>query len=196
MALRMAVLSLLAALAVGTESEMWGPADGVKAFAALEAALTKITSIHMSTEESKHAEKVAADVRAAIKVVESNSTNFTKAQRNAKIGQAVKELMELQAEFKPRKQLSQEEAKKRMAELQEELKAKKDLLAKEESMIKLYTLQKELAEKKLQLQKLIEKKEQAENAKKSGAAEAAEDAKLADKLMKLSGDLAKTDKKA
>merc|ERR1719326_2083388 len=185
MALRIAVLSLLAALAVGTDTEMWGPADGVKAFAALEAALTKITSIHMSAEESKHAEKVAADVRAAIKVVESNSTNFTKAQRNEKIGQAVKELMELQAEFKPRKQLSQEEAKQKMAELEKQLKAKKDLLAKEESMIKLYTLQKELAEKKLQLQKLIEKKEQAENAKKSGAAEAAEEAKFVAKFMNL-----------
>merc|ERR1719352_2255123 len=142
MTLRMAVLSLLAAVAVGTDTEMWGPADGVKAFAALEAALTKITSIHMSAEESKHAEKVAADVRAAIKVVESNSTNFTKSQKNAKVGQAVQELMELQAEFKPRKQLSQEEAKKKMADLEQQLKAKKELLAKEESMIKLYTLQK------------------------------------------------------
>merc|ERR1719156_312851 len=115
MALRIAVLSLLAALAVGTDTEMWGPADGVKAFAVLETALNKITSIHMSTEESKHAEKVAADVRAAIKVIESNSTNFTKAQRNAKIGQAVKELMELQSEFKPKKQLSEEDMKARMA---------------------------------------------------------------------------------
>jgi ribonuclease Y len=196
MALRMAVVSLLAALAVGTETEMWGPADGVKAFAVLETALNKITSIHMSDEESKHAEKVAADVRAAIKVVESNNTNLTKAQRNEKIGQAVQELMELQAEFKPRKQLSQEEAKKRMAELEQQLKAKKELLAKEESMIKLYTLQKELAEKKLQLQKLIEKKEQSEAAKKSGAAEAADEAKFASKIMNLSSDLAKTDKKA
>jgi len=196
MALRMAVISLLAALAVGTETEMWGPADGVKALAVIEAALTKITSIHMSSEESKHAEKVAADVRAAIKVVESNSTNLTKAQRNAKVGQAVKELMELQAEFKPKNQLSQEEAKARMAELEKQLKAKKELLAKEESMMKLYTLQKELAEKKLQLQKLIEKKEQADAAKKSGAADAAEEAKLVSKLMNLTGDLAKTDKKA
>merc|ERR1719515_627285 len=121
MTLRITVLSLLAALAAGTETEMWGPADGVKAFAALEQALNKITSIHMSTEESKHAEKVAADVRSAIKVVESNSTNLTKAHRNAKIGTAVKELMELQAEFKPRKQLSQEEVKQKMAELEKQL---------------------------------------------------------------------------
>merc|ERR1719463_535389 len=86
--------------------------------------------------------------------------------------------------------------KAKMDKLEEEMKAKKELLAKEESMIKLYTLQKELAEKKLQLQKLIEKKEQAEAAKKSGAAEAAEETALVNKLMKLSGDLAKTDKKA
>jgi len=154
----MAVLSLLATLLLATDTTMWGPADGVKAFAALETALDKITSIHMSPEESKHAEKVAADVRNAIKVVESNATNITKAQRNAKIGAAVQELMELQAEFKPRKQLTSEEAKAKLAELEKNLNAKKELLAKEESMIKLYTLQKELAEKKLQLQNLIAKK--------------------------------------
>merc|ERR1719261_2390612 len=169
------------------DSEMWGPADGVKAFAALESALNKITSIHMSAEESKHAEKVAADVRDAIKVIESNSTNLTKAQRQAKIGAAVKELMQLQAEFKPKAQLSAEQRKAKLAQLEKDLKAKKELLAKEENMIKLYTLQKELAQKKLQLQNLIEKKDQAENAKKNGAADAAEEAVLVGKLMKMTG---------
>merc|ERR1719420_1076193 len=101
MGLRTAVVALLAATAAGMDSEMWGPADGVKAFAALEQALNKITSIHMSAAESKHAEKVASDVRKAIAVVESKS-NLTKAERNEKIGTAVKELMELQAEFKPK----------------------------------------------------------------------------------------------
>jgi len=196
MGLRIVVLGLFAATGMGMDSEMWGPADGVKAFAALESALNKITSIHMSSEESKHAEKVAADVRAAIKVVESNSTNLTKAQRNAKIGTAVKELMELQAEFKPAKLLSEEERRAKLAELEKNLKAKKELLAKEEQMIKLYTLQKELAEKKLQLQNLIAKKEKAEEAKKSGAADAAEEVQFAAKLLNMAGDLAKTDKKA
>jgi len=194
--LRTSFLSLLATLAVGMDTEMWGPADGVKAFAALETALDKITSIHMSPEESKHAEKVAADVRNAIKVVESNSTNITKAQRNEKIGAAVKELMQLQADFKPKKQLTSDEAKAKLAELMKNLNAKKGELAKEESMIKLYTLQKELAEKKLQLENLIEKKEQSEASKKSGAADAAEETALVGKLMKLTGDLAKADKKA
>merc|ERR1719160_867064 len=145
---------------------------------------------------SKHAEKVAADVRAAIKVVESNSTKLTKTERNQKIGAAVKELMELQAEFKPKARLSAEETKAKLAELEKNLKAKKELLAKEEQMIKLYTLQKELAEKKLQLQNLIAKKEQSEAAKKSGAADAAEEAKFVSKFMNLTNDLAKTDKKA
>lgn len=192
----MAVVGLLAALAVGTDSEMWTPHDGVKAFAALESALNKITSIHMSAEESKHAEKVAADVRDAIKVIESNSTNLTKAQRQAKIGAAVKELMQLQAEFKPKAQLSEEQRKAKLAQLEKDLKAKKELLAKEENMIKLYTLQKELAEKKLQLQNLIEKKEQAEAAKKSGAADAAEEVKFVSKMFDVTKDLAKADKKA
>lgn len=192
----MAVVGLLAALAVGTDSEMWTPHDGVKAFAALESALNKITSIHMSAEESKHAEKVAADVRDAIKVIESNSTNLTKAQRQAKIGAAVKELMQLQAEFKPKAQLSEEQRKAKLAQLEKDLKAKKELLAKEENMIKLYTLQKELAQKKLQLQNLIEKKEQAEAAKKSGAADAAEEVKFVSKMFDVTKDLAKADKKA
>merc|ERR1719261_678132 len=178
------------------DSEMWGPADGVKAFAALESALNKITSIHMSAEMQKHAEKVAVDVRDAIKVIESNSTNLTKAQRQAKIGAAVKELMQLQAEFKPKAQLSEEQRKAKLAQLEKDLKAKKELLAKEENMIKLYTLQKELAQKKLQLQNLIEKKEQAEAAKKSGAADAAEEVKFVSKMFDVTKDLAKADKKA
>merc|ERR1719235_1529475 len=172
--------------------DMWGPADGVKAFAVLEQALDKITKIHMSPEESKHAEKVATDVRKAITVVESKS-NLTKAQRNEKIGTAIKELMELQAEFKPKKHMTEEEKKAKLAQLEKDLKAKKELLAKEESMIKLYTLQKELAEKKLQLQNLIEKKQQQEANQKSGAADAAEELAFTSRLMKLSGDLAKTD---
>lgn len=192
----MAVVGLLAALAVGTDSEMWTPHDGVKAFAALESALNKITSIHMSAEMQKHAEKVAVDVRDAIKVIESNSTNLTKAQRQAKIGAAVKELMQLQAEFKPKAQLSAEQRKAKLAQLEKDLKAKKELLAKEENMIKLYTLQKELAQKKLQLQNLIEKKEQAEAAKKSGAADAAEEVKFVSKMFDVTKDLAKADKKA
>merc|ERR1719191_1207304 len=104
--------------------------------------------------------------------------------------------MELQAEFKPKARLSAEETKAKLAELEKNLKAKKELLAKEEQMIKLYTLQKELAEKKLQLQNLIEKKEQAENAKKSGAADAAEEPQLTTKLMKLTGEFSKVDQKA
>lgn len=189
----MVVVGLVAAFAAGTDSEMWGPADGVKAFAALEQALDKITSIHMSADMSKHANKVAADVRAAISMVESNSTKLTKAQKNEKIGAAVKELMELQADFKPKMTMTAEEKKAKLAQLEKDLKAKKELLAKEESMIKLYTLQKELAEKKLQLQNLIEKKQQQEANQKSGAADAAEELAFTSRLMKLSGDLAKTD---
>merc|ERR1719375_213552 len=56
-------------------------------------------------------------------------------------------------------------------------------------MIKLATLQKELAEKKLQLQKLIEEKNSAAADSKADASDAKEEKALVDKLSKLTQDL-------
>jgi len=180
-----------------------------KGFGVLEAALVKITSLpHMSPELSKKAHVVAADVREAITAVESNATNLTKAQRNEKIGGAVKELMALQSDLaKDMKSKNEKLAKlenstddqkrEKLTKLQSEIAEKKKELLKDESMIKLYTLQKELAEKKLQLEKLIEKKNQAQSSKTATAEDAKDESALVGKLMKLTGSLANvTDKKA
>lgn len=180
---------------------MWGPSDSMKAFGAIESALEKVTSLHMSPDESKKAHKVAEDVRNAIAAVESNHTNMTKAQRNEKIAGAMQELQGLAVDLKNAKKVhfmndKQIEAKEEhLKELKAEMEKKKEELAKDESMIKLYTLQKELAMKKLQLQKLIEKKNEAKASKESGAANVKAESALVDKLTKLTGSLP-SDKKA
>jgi len=209
MAPHSAVFALLVAVSSGSrisqDFQMWKPSDSVKGFGVLEAALVKITSLHMSPELSKKAHGVADDVRNAITAMESNATNLTKAQRNEKIGAAVQELMGLQGDLKAVAQKkeaqlansTEEQKHERLTKLESELAEKKKELLKDESMIKLYTLQKELAEKKLQLEKLIEKKNQSKSGKAATAEDAKEESALVGKLMKLTGSLANvTDKKA
>merc|ERR1719453_1777093 len=121
-------MALLMFPTLGLAEDMWGPSDSVKALDVVEKALTKITSIHMSPEESKRANHVADDVRKAISAVESSS-NLTKVERNAKIGSALKELADLEGDFKQVKEvgLSDKKAdvKAKMAKLQKELAEKK-----------------------------------------------------------------------
>jgi hypothetical protein len=190
------VCAVLVALASGAEEEMWGPSDSVKAFGAMEAALKKITSLPASPEMSKKAHKVADDVRGAIAFVESHQ-NITKAQKNEKIAAAMKELQGYAMDLQKSTEVLQSEEKKmeHLKDLKSQLAEKKKELLKDESMIKLYTLQKELAEKKLQLQKLIEKKNQAKASKSALAEDAKAESALVGKLMKLTGSLP-TDKKA
>jgi len=195
---RVAIFTILMALASGAEEEMWGPSDSVKAFGAIEAALKKVTSLPMSPEESKKAHHIADDVRSAIAFVESNH-NMTKAQKNEKIAGAMKELQGLAMDLKKAKEAfeggSDDKKVEHLKELKAELAEKKKELLKDESMIKLYTLQKELAEKKLQLQKLIEKKNKAKASKGALAEDAKAEGALVGKLMKLTGSLP-ADKKA
>jgi len=193
MAPRSAMLALLMVLASGLEEEVWGPTDGVKAFDAIEKALTKVvaTGSRMSLEQSKKAKNVADDVRKAIAVVESKS-NLTKAQKKATMGSAVKELMDLEVDFKKENEamLSGKLGNEKLDKLRAELAEKKHELVQDEAQIKLATLQKELLEKKMQLQKLIEKKQQSEASKSAQAVDAKAEAALVDKLMNLSGSLA------
>jgi len=175
---------------------MWGPDDSVKAFDVIEAALTKVTSLKMSPEESKKAHQVADDVRNTIHEIESNK-NMTKVQKNAKVAEAMKELQSLSMDLqKSNEALANENQKfEHLKELKAELAKKKEELQKDEAMIKFYKLKKELAEKKLQLQKLIEKKNKAKASKESDAEDAKAESALVYKLMKLKGSLP-ADKKA
>merc|ERR1719321_1233231 len=99
--------------------------------------------------------------------------------------------MSLQSDFKALASPANAEAamKTKMATLQKQLAEKKKELEKDEAMIKLATLQKELMEKKLQLQKLIEEKNAAAANGKADAADAKEEKALVDKLSKVTHDL-------
>jgi len=199
------IFAIFAVFASGVEEEMWGPDDTVKAFDVIETALKKVTSMKMSPDMSKKAHKVADDVRSTMTAIESNK-NMTKVQKNEKVAEAMKELQSLAMDLQKSNEALEKQHEKddlanehqkeeHLKELKVELEAKKKELLKDEAMIKLYKLKKELAEKKLQIQKLIEKKNKANAAKESGAEEAKAEGALVSKLMKLK-DSVPTDKKA
>lgn len=174
---------------------MWGPSDSVKAFDAIESALKKVTDMKMSPDASTKAHKIAEDVRSAVTAVESNNTNMTKAQKHERIAGAMKELQGLAVDLFEAQPAADDQKARHLRELKEELAKKKHELEKDESMIKLYTLQKELAAKKLQLQKLIEEKNQAQVSKEALAEDSKAESKLIRKLMNLTGSMP-ADKKA
>jgi DNA repair exonuclease SbcCD ATPase subunit len=153
----------------------------------------------VSPEASTKVHKVTEDVRSAVMAVESNSTNMTKAQKHERIAGVMKELQGLAVDlFQPAADADVDvvdQKAKHLRELKEELAKKKHELEKDESMIKLYTLQKELATKKLQLEKLIEKKNNAQASKKALAEDSKAEIKLVGKLMNLTGSMP-ADKKA
>merc|ERR1719162_58752 len=78
----------------------------------------------------------------------------------------------------------------RMAALQAQLASKKVELAKDEKEIKLYTLQKALAEKKLELEDLLEQKMKQKNGKMEDTQEAKETKAVVEKLTDLAKNLA------
>lgn len=195
---RYSFVALFVVLASGFDDAVWSPTDGVQALDAVEKALAKVVALpHMTAEQSKKAKHVADDVHKAIAAVESKS-NLTKAERNAKVGAAVQELADLENDFNNvnKQEVAGKQAalKAKLSKLEEQLADKKKELAKDEAAIKLATLQKLLAQKKLELQKLIQKKAQAEASKKSDAADAAQEGILVQKLMKVAGNLAKVGK--
>jgi len=174
-------LALFAALVSGADESVWGPADGVKALDAVEKAIDRIVAApNLSAEQLKQAKHVAEDVKKDIEEVESSKT-LSKAERQAKVGAALKELMGLKDEFSRPQNKTAIESK--LATLQKELSEKKQALEKEESMIKLLNLQKSLAEKKMELQKLLEKKHESDMSKKSTEEEAGEESAMAGKLL-------------
>jgi len=179
--LALCALALFAALVSGADESVWGPADGVKALDAVEKAIDRIVAApNLSAEQLKQAKHVAEDVKKDIEEVESSKT-LSKAERQAKVGAALKELMGLKDEFSRPQNKTGLESK--LATLQKELSEKKQALEKEESMIKLLNLQKSLAEKKMELQKLLEKKHESDMSKKSTEEEAGEESAMAGKLL-------------
>jgi hypothetical protein len=183
----------LAACAASEEMEvsegMWGPKD----LGQVDKALDHILKLHLAPETRKLAEKVSADVHKDIAAVAMGS-NLTSEAKHAKVGEALNEMMALEKtlsqQFMPAKKANITSMEQRMKALQTELAEKKALLAKEEKEIKLYTLQKALAEKKLELQNLLEQKMKQKNGKMVDSQEAAELKAVVAKVTDLAKNLA------
>jgi len=198
MALRSSlVLAMLVASALG--ESMWGPADSLPALDVVITAVDKVAATPgLTQEEATHARQVAALVKKDIEEVENNKT-LTKAQAHEKVGEALKELTGLQSEMERARQvLKAADAsmpknitalKERMAEMQKELGDKKAALAKDESMIKLYNLQKELMEKKLKLQKLLDQRNKGQDVKKQQAEQGKQEAEMVKKVLSAANDV-------
>jgi hypothetical protein len=183
----------LAACARSAELEvsegMWGPKD----LSQVDKALDHILKLHLAPEVRKLAEKVAADVHKDIAAIATGSKLSSDA-KHAKVGEALKEMMALEATIskpfvaEPSKNITSLEQK--MASLKAELASKKALLAKEEKEIKLFTLQKALAEKKLELENLLEQKMKQKNGKSEDTQDSKERRAVVAKLTDLAKNLA------
>jgi len=112
----------------------------------IDAVNKMVSNPKLTADQLAKAKHLADDIKADVEAVEGGK--MPKQQAMAKIGEGIKELTAFQAEAK----------RDLLAGMQAKLKEKKELLAKEEGMIKLLKLKKELAEKQLMLKNLEIKK--------------------------------------
>jgi len=156
----------------------------------VDKALDHILKLHLAPEVRKLAEKVAADVHKDIAAIATGSKLSSDA-KHAKVGEALKEMMALEATFaKPLPSKNITSLEQRMASLKAQLAAKKAELAKDEKEIKLFTLQKALAEKKLELENLLEQKMKQKNGKSEDTQDSKERRAVVAKLTDLAKNLA------
>jgi len=156
----------------------------------VDKALDHILKLHLAPEVRKLAEKVAADVHKDIAAIVTGSKLSSDA-KHAKVGEALKEMMALEATLaKPLPSKNITSLEQRMASLKAQLAAKKAELAKDEKEIKLFTLQKALAEKKLELENLLEQKMKQKNGKSEDAEATKERKAVVAKLTDLAKNLA------
>jgi chromosome segregation ATPase len=163
------LISLIAASAAET---VYDPPHAAGALDAVEKALSQITHLpHLSQSQLAEAKKVSDDVEKTVAELESAAgKKLSKEARNAKVTAAVKELQSLQATWA---KTANTAIADRKAALEKELMEKEDELEKDKKMMKVLTLEKKLAEKKLKLQNMIDAKN-AEQAKRQAEKEAAE----------------------
>jgi len=136
---------------------VYDPPDAGVALDAVEKALENIVkSPHLTKTQLAQAKKVSEDVESMVTFLESaEGKKLTKDARATKVKTAIGELQGLQTMW------SQEGDKMvatQKAKLMDEMKKKEEELVKDKKLLKVLNLQKALAEKKLALQKLIEKK--------------------------------------
>mmetsp|Transcript_86581 Transcript_86581/g.135523 ORF Transcript_86581/g.135523 Transcript_86581/m.135523 type:complete len:316 (+) Transcript_86581:52-999(+) len=181
---------LLCLFAVSVTAKVYSPPQAAKALDDVEKALAQITHLpHLTKAQLSDAKKVSADVEKTIAELESPAgQKLSKEARNAKVTASVKELENLQATWSKSADVAIADRK---AALEKELKDKEAELEKDTKMMKVLTLEKKLAEKKLKLQNMIDAKN-AEQAKRQAAKEAAEQQAMVSTVM----DLAKNMKTA
>jgi chromosome segregation ATPase len=163
---------LITLFVAGAAETVYDPPRAANALDAVEKALSQITHLsHLSQSQLTQAKKVSTDVEKTVAELESAAgKKLSKEARNAKVTSAVKELQSLQATWATAANTAVADRK---AALEKELKDKEEELEKDKKMMKVLTLEKKLAEKKLKLQDMIDAKN-AEQAKRQAAKEAAE----------------------
>jgi chromosome segregation ATPase len=173
----------LSLLVIAASVTIRDPQHPAKPLDDVEKALSQITHLpHLSKEQLAEAKNVSADVEKTIAQLESpEGKKLSKEARNAKVTASVKELENLQTTWS---KTADTVIADRKAALEKELKAKEEELEKDQKMLKVITLEKKLAEKKLKLQSLIDSKN-AEQAKKQAAKEAAEQQAMVSTVMEL-----------
>ena len=163
----MSYIAILAPLVAACNAEsMWNPDNVGPAIDAVEAALHKIVdNPHLTPTMMKSAKVVVHDVDAIVAELQSGK-KLTKQAKAEKLGQAIQELQNLQTGWvnaaKAAVSVNTTALEEKESMLKKELDEKKAKLAKVENELKLDTVQKELLEKKLQLSKLLEQKEEAQ----------------------------------
>jgi hypothetical protein len=174
-------LSFAALSAVALADGTWGPADSAHALDGVIGAVEKIVHLpNLSAKQLEEAKKIAADIKGDVEAVEGGK--LTKEQAHEKVGEGLKEL----AAFSSTLQGSHS-ASERRAELQQRLSEKEAVLAKLQKQMEVLKLKKELVEKKLQLQKLLEAK--AGSSKHSDAEDGKAMAALTEQLHRVAGDI-------
>jgi len=181
---------LLCLFVITNAATVYDPPRAAKALDDVEKALSQITHLpHLSKAQMAEATKVSTDVEKTIAELESPAgQKFSKEARNAKVTASVKELENLQTTWS---KTADAAIVDRKAALEKELQEKEEELEKDTKMMKVLTLEKKLAEKKLKLQNMIDSKN-AEQAKRQAAKEAAEQQAMISTVM----DLAKNMKTA
>jgi len=187
MALLKATVLVFIAATYAVADDTWGPPDSMHALDAVIAAVNKLVLMpHLTPEKLAKAKVVAEDIKHSIESVEGGK--LSKQEAHTKIGSALKELAAFQAELLSVGNVPNMSSK--LANLQKQLATKKAELVKAESMMKLLKLKKMLAEKRLQLQNLMDQKHASEASRSNDAVEAAKTNQIVKKLLGMSKSLA------
>jgi len=123
--------------------------------------------------------KVAVDVESTCAELESKGKSLTDKERNQKVTASIKELQSLQTLFSEnvaKAAAAEKKAEEKEESLKEEIAEKKALLEKDQKKLQVVSMEKELAEKKLQLHNLIDAKEQSEAKQRESKAQAEQQA--------------------